>query len=81
MFLPAERFDSKIVLIDGDGLAKLMIDHNVGVATIATYEVKRIDSDSFQEAYTGVLSDADSKCCPCLPDGLRDTGVCRASDR
>lgn len=44
------RIDSKIVLIDGAGLAKLMIDHNVGVATIATYEVKRIDSDYFQEA-------------------------------
>ncbi|MFA5802235.1 MAG: restriction endonuclease [Thermoleophilia bacterium] len=39
--------DSKIVLIDGDELAELMIDNNVGVATVASYEVKRIDSDYF----------------------------------
>lgn len=41
---------SKIVLVDGDELAKLMIDHGIGVATSATYEVKRIDSDYFTEA-------------------------------
>lgn len=43
------RIDSKIVLIDGKTLADLMIDHNVGVAVAQTYEVKRIDSDYFQE--------------------------------
>jgi restriction system protein len=36
-------------LIDGDQLAELMIDHGIGVATAATYEVKRIDSDYFAE--------------------------------
>jgi len=41
---------SKIVLVDGDELAKLMIDHGIGVATSATYEVKRIDSDYFAES-------------------------------
>ena len=41
--------DSKIVLIDGEGLAQLMIDYNVGVNAIATYELKRIDSDYFAE--------------------------------
>lgn len=41
--------DSKIVLIDGDDLAELMIDHNVGVSTVAAYEVKKIDSDYFIE--------------------------------
>lgn len=40
---------SKIVLVDGDELAKLMIDHGIGVTTAATYEVKRIDSDYFAE--------------------------------
>ncbi len=40
---------SKIVLIDGDELATLMIDYGIGVTTIATYEVKRIDSDYFVE--------------------------------
>ncbi|MDZ7314763.1 MAG: restriction endonuclease [candidate division KSB1 bacterium] len=43
------RIDSKIVLIDGDMLAQLMIDHNVGVTTVASYELKRIDSDYFTE--------------------------------
>ena len=41
--------DSKIVLIDGDTLAQLMIDYNIGVAPIASYELKRIDSDYFTE--------------------------------
>lgn len=43
------RIDTKIVLIDGETLAQLMIDHNVGVFTKATYELKRIDSDYFTE--------------------------------
>lgn len=41
--------DSKIVLIDGDELAQLMIDHNIGVNTFNTYELKRIDSDYFTD--------------------------------
>lgn len=45
----ASRIDSKIVLIDGSALAKHMIDHNVGVSTSRSYEVKRIDSDYFSE--------------------------------
>lgn len=43
------RIDTKIVLIDGETLAQLMIDHNVGVSTIATYDLKKIDSDYFSE--------------------------------
>lgn len=43
------RIGSKIVLIDGDELAELMIDHNVGVTAAVTYEVKRVDSDYFAE--------------------------------
>lgn len=43
------RIDSKIILIDGDTLANLMIDHNVGVSTVAQYEIKRIDTDYFTE--------------------------------
>lgn len=45
----AEDIDSKIVLIDGSELAELMIDHNIGVARETVYEVKRIDSDYFEE--------------------------------
>ena len=44
------RLDSKIILIDGPRLARLMFDHGVGVASESTYEVKRIDSDYFAEA-------------------------------
>ena len=41
--------DSKIVLIDGQRLAELMIEHNVGVNPIASYEIKKIDRDYFIE--------------------------------
>lgn len=44
-----ERIDSKIVLIDGERLAELMFEYNVGVATVATYQVKKVDSDFFLE--------------------------------
>ncbi len=45
----ASRIDTKIVLIDGDRLAELMIDHNLGVSPMANYEVKKIDTDYFTE--------------------------------
>ena len=46
----AEGSDNpKIVLIDGEQLAQLMIDHDVGVSTVETYEIKRVDSDYFAE--------------------------------
>ncbi len=41
------NIDSKIVLIDGKQLAELMIDHNIGVTRVQTYELKRLDSDYF----------------------------------
>lgn len=41
--------DSKIILIDGIRLAKLMFDHGIGVSSASTYEVKRIDSDYFTD--------------------------------
>jgi restriction system protein len=43
------RIDTKIVLIDGEQLARLMIDHNIGVASISKYEIKKVDSDYFSE--------------------------------
>lgn len=46
----AARIDTKVVLIDGKQLAGLMMDFDVGVATAATYVVKRIDSDYFEES-------------------------------
>jgi restriction system protein len=44
-----ERVESKIVLIDGLTLAKLMVDHGVGVSTVQSYEVKKVDTDFFAE--------------------------------
>ena len=44
------QIGSKIVLIDGDQLSDLMIDHDVGVSTVASYPVKKIDSDYFDES-------------------------------
>lgn len=38
----------KLRLIDGDELAELMIDYNVGVAAADTYVVKRVDTDFFE---------------------------------
>jgi restriction system protein len=43
------RIDSKIVLLDGQALADLMIDCGVGVTSIATYQVKKVDGDYFVE--------------------------------
>ena len=48
----AREYDAagfKIILIDGNQLAQLMIDHDVGVSVEKTYEIKRVDSDYFSE--------------------------------
>ena len=45
----ARNIETKIILIDGVQLVDLMIDHNVGVSSEATYELKTIDSDYFSE--------------------------------
>ncbi len=39
--------ETKIVLIDGEKLAQLMIDHNIGVSVSNVYEIKKIDNDYF----------------------------------
>jgi len=40
--------NSKIILIGGQELAALMIDHNVGVSAVGMYELKKIDADYFE---------------------------------
>lgn len=45
-----EQIESKVVLIDGTALARMMADHGVGVSTVDTYEIKRLDSDYFEGA-------------------------------
>jgi restriction endonuclease Mrr len=41
----AKGLPLRVVLIDGDTLASLMIEHAVGVTPDASYEIKRVDSD------------------------------------
>ena len=43
------RNETKIVLIDGEELAQLMIDYNLGVSVQQTFEIKRMDNDFFGE--------------------------------
>lgn len=43
------QVEYKIILIDGERLADLMIAYGVGVSTVNSYHVKTIDSDYFDE--------------------------------
>jgi restriction system protein len=45
----ASLIESKIILVSGEKLASLMAQHNVGVTVAGKYEVKKIDSDYFDE--------------------------------
>ncbi len=45
----ARNIESSLVLVDGEVLAGHMIDHSVGVTVETSYEIKRIDSDYFEE--------------------------------
>ena len=44
-----ERSSKRIILIDGNYLAKLMVTHDVGVTTEDTFKLKKIDMDYFIE--------------------------------
>lgn len=45
----ARGVQHKIVLINGLRLAELMIEHGIGVSTVRTIALKRVDSDYFEE--------------------------------
>lgn len=45
----AQTIETRVVLIDGQELAEHMIDVGVGVNSVGSYEIKRIDSDYFAE--------------------------------
>jgi restriction system protein len=45
----AKSVQHKVVLIDGQRLAELMIEYNVGVSTVRNIGIKRVDSDYFEE--------------------------------
>ena len=44
----ATNLSHTIVLINGNQLAKLMIEHNVGVQINYSYDIKKIDNDYFE---------------------------------
>lgn len=44
------NIEKRIVLVDGKQLANLMFDHDIGLSTSATYQVKRVDTDYFEES-------------------------------
>ena len=45
----ASKLESRIVLIDGEQLADLMIDHNIRVSIHQSFELKKMDKDYFLE--------------------------------
>jgi len=58
LFITTTRFSSgavesankqHIVLVDGQKLAKLMIEYDLGVSTAASYHIKNLDTDFFNE--------------------------------
>jgi restriction system protein len=43
----ADSITPRVILIDGEELAQLMIDHDVGVTVATRYDLKKIDQDYF----------------------------------
>jgi len=43
------RIESKIILIDGPTLARLMVDNLVGVSSVRSYDLLKADPDYFTE--------------------------------
>lgn len=40
--------DKKIILINGQRLAKLMIEHSIGISKVKSFSIKKIDNDYFE---------------------------------
>jgi restriction system protein len=49
----ADGVSPRVVLLDGQELADLMVEHDVGVSVVNTYAIKRVDSDYFAESEEG----------------------------
>jgi hypothetical protein len=45
----AKSVSQRVILIDGNRLGELLIEHNIGATTAYTVSVKRIDSDYFED--------------------------------
>ncbi len=44
----ADRVAQRVVLLDGEELTRLMVEHGVGVQTTETYAIRRVDEDFFE---------------------------------
>lgn len=44
-----KHLSARIVFIDGEKLAQLMIKYGLGVSTVHSYEIKQIDGDYFSD--------------------------------
>lgn len=44
-----KQHTTKVVLVDGESLAKLMIEYNLGVSVETVYQIKKLDSDFFSD--------------------------------
>jgi restriction system protein len=44
-----DKIEKRIILVDGQQLAELMIAHEVGVSRVMSYDVKRVDQDYFED--------------------------------
>lgn len=49
-----KTIEKKIVLIDGEQLVQLMIEHGIGVSPVAVYTIRKVDHDYF-EAGAGMV--------------------------
>jgi len=45
----AKNTSVKVVIIDGERLTELIMENNLGVTTTQVYEIKRIDTDCFED--------------------------------
>lgn len=45
----ASNVSQKVILINGGRLANLMIEHDIGVSKVRTIDIKRLDSDYFED--------------------------------
>ncbi len=55
-----QRIEKKIVLIDGEKLAELMIDYDIGVTRVDTYELKQVNHDYFPGEPDGLAGEGDN---------------------
>ena len=44
-----KTIDPKVILIDGETLADLMIEYGLGTSTVESYQIKKLDLDYFEE--------------------------------